>query len=724
MKKRVLCIQAVVFACIMIFTGCSGNNIIPGVTSKNKTPEILNPLLSLGSGELIMNDLKNENDSQLDNDGSSSNKNNSSKNPNSSNPSGNSDTNVDNRPDPPVYTKTETVSIKNYTGYADDNEMISEAINDVGMKVSVAKMRGESVKYILKLEKKVYKLSSTLKIEGISDVEIDGAGGSFVWSSLVTGINFTNCKDVTFSNLDLDYDPLPYTQGTIKSVTPVGSNQNIVVTIDEGYNYSADFLNSRAASTEKVINSNIIDPVTNGPLEGSSHSYMFKNAANVGGRDVSLVQEYGNEHAGHRKMQPDDRISLYFRGPAAISTSNCLGLGFINFNIYASPGSGIHEGSGGGGTLFKNFKIVPGPKPAGATKDRAVSVGSDAMHFANPQIGPTLENCRVTHCGDDCINVQGFFFHVLLVRGNTVTVSPKWDTPIEAGETVEGYDDPDYKALGTSKVTGFVRNPNATQYRTMILDAYKRYDTAMYSDTLVYEITLDKPIPGLKAGDHLTSLDRVGSGAVIKNSFFGYNRARGVVLKGRNIVIENNTFEGSTHPAIVTHADLLWCESGFVQNVTIKNNKISGNSISSNLLSDSNVDQIGDILVNIAPGYTDVRGVLTTGFLNSMEHKNILIEGNTISNTRVYGIFVSNSNGVTIKNNTITNPFKSGFGQVGKLFEIPTPTGGIFVGMSNNVTVTGNTVNAQSAAAKGFADVAQFIKCTGTVTNSNNKLNK
>ena len=618
--------------------------------------------------------------------------------------------------------KVEVVSVTDYSG-ANDVELLNNAINGVAIMSYAAKARGENVKYVLLLENRNYMLSSAVVVLDAADIEINGAGASFMMTDYKIALYMQNCSNITFKNLNIDYNPLPFTQGTVKTATSSFGTQTITVTIDEGYNATAQFLNDRAVETGRIL-SNILDPNTNGPLEGASHTYAFKNATSAGGRDITLTQTEGSDSLNtSRLIQAGDRISFYFRGEGGIRTESCAQLGFENVNVYSSPGSGIHEGNGEGGTLFRNFNIIPGPKPAGATKERACTAGSDGMHFANQTTGPIIDNCTITHCGDDCINAQGFFFHVLAVNGNTVTVSPKWDTPPEIGETVEGYAEPNYNSLGTATITGFVKNENATQYETQILNIYKKYDSTIQSSTLVYEITLDTPIQGLSVGDHLSSLDRVSAGAVIKNSHFGFNRARGVVVKGSDVLIENNTFEGSTHPAIVAHADLLWCESGFVRNVTIKNNIINGGSVSSNLLKYQYVDQIGEILINILPCYKTVLGTFDVGFLNNKEHKNILIEGNTITNTQVYGIFVSNSNGVEIKNNTITNPFKNGLGQVGGMYNI-TPAGGIFVGVANDVTVTGNVVNAQSAAARGFTNAVQTYSCTGTVVTAPNTLNK
>ena len=565
---------------------------------------------------------------------------------------------------------------------------------------AASKAKGQNVNYKLILRNKIYKLNSTITCSNVNNVQIDGSGCSFIYSSLILGINLINCNNTGFSNLTIDYNPLPFTQGIVTSIT----GTKVTVQIDSGYSSDATWLNNGD------LYSNIHNVAETSVMEGTEHTYMYGGVKNIGNNTLTMSKVY--EAPGDRSVMVNDHISLYHRAAGAMVASGCSALSFTNVNIYSCDGFAMNESSGTGGSIYKNVKIIPGPTPVGATVQRLLSVNADGLHFGNIMKGPTIDGCTISANGDDGVNIQGFFFHILGVNGNTITVTPKWDTRLTVGETIECYTSDDYDSMGTAKITAF-RAYNDASRTAEIKAAYQGMDTTLGDDTLLYDITIDKPIANLEKGDHLTSLDRIGSGAIIKNSTFEKNRGHGIVAKGHDILIDNNTFDRNTHPAIEVSASIYWCESGFAQNVTISNNKITQSATCSNVIVQTDNDDLGSINVSISPP----SGV--TGFFKNMQNKNILIENNTINTTQVFGIMTNNCDGVTIKNNTVTNPFNNGIDNAGKFFNI-IPTGGIFVGMSKNVTVTGNTV-------VGGGKVSQAVQidptCTaGTVISTNNIL--
>ena len=296
---------------------------------------------------------------------------------------------------------------------------------------------------------------------------------------------------------------------------------------------------------------------------------------------------------------------------------------------------------------------------------------------------------------------------MLKVSGNKITVTPKWDTPLDVGETIEAYKDEGYDSLGTAKVVKFEKR-NDPSLRSQIKAAYAGMDQTVQDDTLVYDIVLDKKL-AISKGDHITSLNRIGSGTTIKNCTFKNNRARGVVVKGHDVVIENNTFTGNTHPAIVAHADLYWCESAFPVNVKIRNNKITNNATSGEMYKQAANDMIGSIFIGVTPPSTD-----SGSFYNCKQNKNIVIEGNTITNTNVYGIVAANCDGITIQKNTITNPFQNGIGTVGQRFGV-SPKSGILVANSSNITVNNNTVSGSKVP-----QAVELYNCSNVKSNANN----
>jgi len=595
----------------------------------------------------------------------------------SSQPSSSGASNNTSSSEAPLTKKEMKVNISEYAYAGNDSAVLNEAVKSLGIKISAAKIRGEELSCTLELENKIYKLDSTVNFNSISNMTIKGNGAKLVYTRNVGAFYLNSCKNLTFKDLTVDYDPKVYTQGVVQSV----SGSTVKMKVDDGYSNSASWIFDKS----KVVYSMLFD--SNGNLiEGASHTYAYENIKKEGSNGLTMTLTFGTRD-GVRAPQAGDRITLFnWAGAPTFNAMNCAGTKYENITVYQSPGTVVSESSGEGGSTIKNVKVIPG-EVISANRKPLMTVLSDVFHFGNVKKGPLIDGCTVSNSADDGVNIQGFFFHVLKVNGNVLTVTPKWDTPLDVGETVEGFKDNGYLSVGKAKITAF-KKKNDASLKSKIVAAYKNYDKTLQDDTLVYEITLDKAL-NVKEGDHITSVDRVGSGGIIRNSTFKNNRARGAVVKGQNIVIENNVFENNTSSAIVAHADIYWCESSFAVNVSIKNNKITGSGSSGNMLKWAENDMLGAIHIGVA----HPAGV--EGFYSCFENKNIVISDNTIKNTQLYGIFVTNCTGIKISNNTIENALKNGANKLGSLYGL-TPKSAIFVGMSKDITSSGNTVSGSN----------------------------
>ncbi|MEA2910817.1 MAG: hypothetical protein QOJ15_2898 [Bradyrhizobium sp.] len=106
------------------------------------------------------------------------------------------------------------------------------------------------------------------------------------------------------------------------------------------------------------------------------------------------------------------------------------------------------------------------------------------------------------------------------------------------------------------------------------------------------------------------------------------------------------------------------------------------------------------------------------GFQNNFENRNVTIEGNHIDDSYIYGIFVSNADGVKIIGNSIGQTFIRGTAyDAGQLYGIR-PDSAIFVGRSRNVTIDNNTVARGKAAKTAVALDATCDKATVRVGNN------
>ena len=590
------------------------------------------------------------------------------------------------------------INISDYSNAGDDNDIIAKAIDDITTQSISAYVQGKHKRFVLNFEKRIYKLSQQISLNNCKNVTLEGNGATFSFSTISMAMYLKNCTKVNINNLSIDYDPLPYIQGVVTDI----NGTDYTISVDAGYREDNEFID-----VSKTIYLNIHDSQTGGFKAGTSVEYTVRNVNNPQKGVVTF------ELAGTAKVAANpaigEQISIYQRMDSAVVIYSCESTVLKGVNIYAAAGFGISDQYGKGGTEMLNCKIVPGPKPAGATKPRVRSTNADATHFQVLKKGPKLENCTITHSGDDGINVHGYFYYVLQVDGNTIYFTPKTEAPLKKGESITIYDGSTFEEKGTAKVEAFGRKSD-TKFANEITQLWKNTIGGCASTELIYCVKIDNSIKGINQGDLLICSDNVGSGAIIKNCKFGYNRARCVVVKCMDAIIEGNTMISSSNPAIMAVSDIDWAESAFPVNLVIRNNKITGcSSGAQSRYGDGS--SAGDIMVGIPA---------KDGFRTGKACKNVVIEGNTIENSGVYGIFACNINGITIKNNTVINPFITGINNIANQYKV-TPKSGIFVGMCNSVNVSNNKV---TSTLKNISQAVEVMSnCTNVISNSGNTFN-
>ena len=612
------------------------------------------------------------------------------------------------------YDRYETVSFSDYdTG--DDDTALAAAIDFVKQQRAADALRYERVEYTLKMPTDRYEFENTILFYSVEDLIVDGQGSDFIFTKNVSAILMDNCKNVKFKNFNIDYDPLRYTQGVITAIDGL----KCTVEIDEGYPYDIDFINGAGVDDvygeahfgEQTFTINIHDRT--GAVKPNTPTYVFRtNAVSLGGRTVQIEAHSNSLFEGSPVdyMNVGDAVSISFVGPKLLWAERGRGgMELVNINVYSTPGAGFWELDGEGGTLYKNVCVAPGPKPEGATRERLLAMSGDCIHSSMLKKGPTVDGCTFTNLADDALNINGLVYYVVSSVGNKTVVAPRWNYPFYVGERLNGYDGTDLFKKGDGKVIQ-ITSRNDVSLTETIKALYSDKDQQWGDNTLVYDVITDKPL-NLEYGDIITSNDRRCSGAVIKNSTFGLNRSRGIVVKGDDILIENNTIMGTMFPSIAVQLDTGFGESGFSSNVVIRSNHIINGAVGKDMTRPINRENLGAIMVNILLD----RG--HNGLINNFEHKNIVIEDNIVESTAVYGISCVNVDGLTVRNNRVCNPFMFGVGAVGQNFDI-SPEAGIFIGQCRNVYATDNTV------AGGPEEITQAVQMHSSVTdikqNSNN----
>jgi len=376
-----------------------------------------------------------------------------------------------------------------------------------------------------------------------------------------------------------------------------------------------------------------------------------------------------------------DVVAITNGSAHAIVVDGSEATSFINVKLFASPGMGLLENGGAGSMMLKKVSIVPGPRPKGAATDRLVSTNSDGSHFITVERGPTMEDCSFAATSDDAVNVHGFYYYVVQkIAPQRYILNPKWDIGLAAGDTIESCDQKTFGSLGRTKIAQFSKR-HAPELKARIAALWKNRSPTTQPD-LIYDVVLQQDLP-LKAGDAITSLSRIGSGTTIRRcSFHACGR---VLVKAPNATVEDCQFAYSTATALQGGSDIgFWSESGFAENLVLRNNRFTHSITGANELTAGN-GALGAIYVGMSAPDS------VKGFPNNFQNRNVTIDGNHIDDSYIYGIFVANADGVKIIGNAIGQTFLRGAFDAGQLYGVK-PDSGIYVGRSRNVTIANNIV--------------------------------
>lgn len=415
-------------------------------------------------------------------------------------------------------------------------------------------------KYVLTLTSGAYAFSS------LQNVTIDGNGSEIICDRQTLAFTFSNCQNVKFCNLSIDYQPLCFTQGVITSIAT--DKMTWDVTIFKGY------------PTTNVTNRKIqlFDAQT---LEPKKNFYTIFQS------DFTLTQTTdstfrvtklrsllpANEVVGD--LVVFDVVPTGTTIPHTITSYTCKNMTFENVTIYGSKTFSMYESDCENST-YSHCVITRKQNDSTVTFPRLRAGNADGIHSKNSTKGLTISNCRIEYNGDDCIAVSGRFYPIYNVdetNGYIYLLSSDPTFKVQYQDSIVCVDN-----LGAKKgntLCGLMRymTPTATEISTCIA----KFSTgiAFSADyTKGIRMKISPWIKGLKIGDLIYSKERTGNHFIIENDTVGFTRARGMLIKATDGVVRNNIVEGCELGGIIVAPEFYWMEAGCSSNVEIANNRI------------------------------------------------------------------------------------------------------------------------------------------------------
>lgn len=470
--------------------------------------------------------------------------------------------------------------------------------------------------------------TSYFEFTGLNDVTIDFSGSELVGMVKTRMIRLVSCTNVIVRNATVDYADLPFTQAKIEKVDVDGGwdvriipgypcPDAAVLRNDEGF-WPVQAYDAKTLELKNPMR--FRDGIA--IVRTGTDTYRIAGGGNRTG-DVGDIAVWSLPEI-KRKVN---------RG--AITAGMCKGCLFENITVYATPhGCGYAESSADG-NRYINCSLVRRPPETDIfprAMKRLRSGNHDAFNSRCSYVGPMLESCTFQYHCDDCVNISGYYAFVVRQRGRTLRIAPFGGvTRIELGDTCQlmtfdGACLPDAKAVSVRPAGETTADERKT------FESYNLWAGLAASATRAFEVELDED-HNLPPGSVIISNRRMGNGFVIRNCTMGHNRARGLLIKASDGLIESNVLERVECHAMQMSPEYEWMEGGCSKNLVIRGNTMTDNG--------------GGVLL---AGNNGARKKLPTN-----AHRNIVIKGNRISGS-FRGISVTGCTGLDLRGNSIIMP--------------------------------------------------------------------
>ena len=246
-----------------------------------------------------------------------------------------------------------------------------------------------------------------------------------------------------------------------------------------------------------------------------------------------------------------------------------------------------------------------------------------AFTFSNCKGQILVDSCRFSALMDDPINVHGTSVRII-EKKDAHTLLCKFMHHQSIGFT--------WARVGDS--IGFIENETMSTFAKGIVASF----TTISPET--FEVKFRDAVPeGLQAGNACENLSWTPD-VHIQNSFFGSNRARGILISTPGkVIIENNVFESSGSAILIAGDANQWYESGAVHDVLIRNNVFNDACLTS-------MYQFCNAIISICPE-------IPKPDANKPFHRNIRIENNVFHPFDYPVLYAKSTDGISFTGNKL-----------------------------------------------------------------------
>ena len=431
------------------------------------------------------------------------------------------------------------------------------------------------------------------------------------------GFHFGVGQQVTLRDLVIDYDPLPFCQGTIRAVNVERGAFDLEVA--EGYP-TPDAENFAKAHEPYGKWGMIMDPATRRIRAGTPDHYMTPRWEHREGRVWRFFTTAEHYRRNLQHMRVGDAYVHLARGfGSAVTAQGCDGVRIENVTVHASPGLAVGLIGNRGELLVRGLQVRFAPD-----SDRLLTTDADGVHCQQNRSGPVIEDGYFEGMADDAINIYAPPNVLREIREPTQwLVSP--NCLILPGDRLQVLDPQTGALRGQVRVIG-----GGLEQRAFLL-------------------TLDQPLAGAVAGedhrsaDTLYNVDACGAGFVIRRNHMRGNRRYGCLLRAGGGLVEENLFEDTTGAGVVVTNEPDWPEGPMPWGITIRGNRFLRGGECRGYADTAHGAALSVRAVRLGHGLADAEAI-----------RDIVIENNEFQDRAGAALFVGGATDVTIVNSRIT----------------------------------------------------------------------
>ncbi len=461
--------------------------------------------------------------------------------------------------------------------------------------------------------------------EELKNITIDCGGADFIFHGRMQPFTINQCENIILKNVNIDWD-IPLTaQAEVMEVaqdyidiainvleSPYNIENGKLVFIGEGWK-------SRLwgwGVMEFDKQTKLIVPQT-GDASCLGDDYDNYTATDIRYGLVRLHYNFKRKPAAGNYLV----LRHSARDHAGAFIAGSKNIRIENLNMFHTPGLGILS-QYSENLSFTKVNFVPNP-----AKNRFFGGHDDGLHFSNCRGDIKVDSCRFLALMDDPINVHGTSVRIIERLSNKKLLC-KFMHPQSIGFTW----------ARPGERIGFIENESMNTIANGVANAW------VARDSVLFEISFKDNIPEqIKPGYALENISWTPN-LTVKNSFFGSNRARGILVSTPGkVLIENNIFESSGTAILISGDANEWYESGAVKDVSILNNSFNSPCLSS-------MYQFCEAIISIYP-------IIPKPDIDKPFHRNIKIENNKFSPFDYPVLYAKSVSGLYFNNNTITRSY-------------------------------------------------------------------